>query len=148
MKRLVCLIALLFLASGCIYIPKLPVERQSALVGDRPADPIRIGHTRREAIVAKWGEPKYDTPNHRACGYLHYAYTGYYWGILWGPCAPYGVGGADRWDDDDVWLAFDENGILQHCEKRLAKKYCGHSSSAWDAFVRSVQPYCAGGVKP
>ena len=54
-----------------------------------------------------------------------------------GPCMPY-FGTTDIVDMDDVWLEFDERGMLKRVEKHLVTKAKNNMERAWLDFVAPV----------
>jgi hypothetical protein len=125
------------LLSGCVFIPaKSPVWRSDA-IGDGPHATIRIGETDRETVLRMFGKPSYSTERDRAFGYLLYVETGRATGLLMGPCMPY-IGSTTVAKCDDVWLEFDERGILSRVEKHLLKKYDDDTEAAWRQFTQPV----------
>jgi hypothetical protein len=98
---------------------------------------VQVGVTTRDAALGVLGKPNYSTQHDLAMGYLFVVKTGTARGLLVGPCTPY-IGSADVQEDDDVWLEFDEQGVLTRAEKQLIKKHHHDMEAAWRHFARSV----------
>jgi hypothetical protein len=109
----------------------------SSRIGDDSNAKVRVGVTSREVALTVLGEPSYSSRHDLAIGYLFAAKVGTAKGVLMGPCNPY-IGSTDVFEDDDVWLAFDEHGILKRVEKHLVKKHDGDAEAAWRSFAASV----------
>ncbi len=124
-------------AGGCAFTPVQSPDRRSAQFGPGPDARFRVGETPRAAVYAAFGSPSYSTRHDRACGYLFAVTVGREKGLLMGPCMPY-VGEADVSDMDDVWLEFDDRGILRRVEKHLVARHSDDDEQAWRTFARTV----------
>jgi hypothetical protein len=129
--------ALLLFAGGCAYEPIASPDRRSAQFGDDVNAVFRVGISSRDAVFSKFGRPSYSTQRDLACGYLFAAKTGRAKGLLMGPCFPY-FGATDITELDDVWLEFDDSGVLKRIEKHLVARSKNNSESAWRAFAAPV----------
>lgn len=126
------LLALCF-AQGCIYIPAKSSEYRSSAVGSDANAQFSVGRSTRADIVARFGQPKYKTEDDSAYGYVSRVNSGYWAGVVWGPCMPT-LGTSEQWVEDDVWLEFSQAGVLRNYDKRLIQKY-GTSDNAWQHFL-------------
>jgi hypothetical protein len=122
---------------GCVITPARSPEVRSARVGYDSGSPVRVGVTTRDTTLGILGKPNYSTQHDAAMGYLFAVKTGTARGLLVGPCTPY-IGSADVYDDDDVWLEFDGQGVLKRVEKQLIKRHHHDMEAAWRAFAKSV----------
>ena len=136
---------------GCVYTPVAAPERLSAQFGGDADAVFRVGAGQREAIFARFGRPSFSTQHDLACGYLFACKTGSAKGLLMGPCMPY-IGSTDTTELDDVWLEFDQNGLLRRVAKRLVVLSHKNSEAAWRQFVSTVpdklRPEQMVGVRP
>jgi len=137
-SRLLALTPLLLAAAaGCVITPVGSQELRSAQIGRDSKAPVRVGVTTRDETLGILGKPNYSTQHDAAMGYLFAVKTGTARGLLVGPCTPY-IGSADVYDDDDVWLEFDGQGVLKRVEKQLIKRHHHDMEAAWRAFAKSV----------
>ena len=137
-RPLLALTALLLVAAGgCVITPAKSPEMRSEQVGQDSNSPVRVGVTTRDAALEILGKPNYSTQHDVAMGYLFTVKTGTARGLLVGPCTPY-IGSADVYDADDVWLEFDERGVLKRAEKHLIKRHHHDMEAAWRSFASSV----------
>ena len=128
---------LLLVIPGCVVTPVKSPEIRSSQVGDDRKAQVRIGVTPRDAALRILGQPSYSTERNLAIGYLFAVKTGTAKGLLMGPCMPF-IGSTEMYAMDDVWLEFNEDGILKCVEKQLVKKHRDDSEAAWRSFVKSV----------
>jgi hypothetical protein len=128
---------LVFLTTACAFTPVKSPYMPSARIGEGANAEVRVGVASREVALTVLGKPSYSSQHDLAVGYLFAAKIGTAKGVLMGPCSPY-IGSTDVFDDDDVWLAFDEQGTLKRVEKHLVKKHHGDSEAAWRSFAASV----------
>lgn len=120
------------------FTPARSPERRSAKIGDGPEAIVRVSETRRETVLKELGTPSYSTRNDLAFGYLFAVRTGTVRGLLFGPCSVPLFGRSDVWEEDDVWLEFDRDGLLKRVEKRLIKRHGTNAEAAWREFAKDV----------
>jgi outer membrane protein assembly factor BamE (lipoprotein component of BamABCDE complex) len=120
------------------FTPVKVPQRRSAQVGDGPGATIRVGETHRDTVLKKLGKPSYSTQNDLAFGYLFGVKTGTVKGLLFGPCSMPLFGTSEVWEMDDVWLEFNQDGILKRVEKRLIEKHKNDTEAVWREFTKNV----------
>ena len=128
------LLCLPVLAGGCIIVPILGVPHKSAQVGDDRSAPLRVGSADRAAVLAKLGPPTYREYGDRTMGYVFQEPVVFVGGfMLTGPCSTPWIGTAIGTASEDLWLEFDDAGILRRYAKQLAGPH-GEPVEAWTEF--------------
>jgi len=130
---------LITMACGCVYVPNRNATPVSTKVGTDASALIRPGESDRHAVIAALGRPDYRSDHDLALGYTLPFIKGNTYGLLWGPCNFFPIPGClpDR-EYDDIWLEFDESGILQRYEIHLMSRYNLATSDAWREFLKTV----------
>jgi outer membrane protein assembly factor BamE (lipoprotein component of BamABCDE complex) len=138
-KRILLLICLvLFGGGGCVVIPDKTVARPSAAIGSKASAPLKVGSATREQVLARLGIPRFSSQHDLAFGYVNQVRIGDAYGVLFGMCSmPYGVGKTAAYDDDDVWMEFDQRGVLKRYVKNLMGPFRS-DSEAWAKFMLTV----------
>ncbi len=128
------LLCLPVLAGGCIIVPILGVPHQSAQVGDDRSASLRVGSAERAAVLAKLGPPTYRADGDRVIGYVFEEPVAFVAGfLLTGPCSTPWIGAKMGTVPEDLWLEFDDAGILRRYAKQLAGPH-GEPVEAWEKF--------------
>ena len=130
--------SILFGSTGCIVIPDKTVTRPSAVIGSGAAPTLKVGSATREQVLARLGTPEYSSQHDIAFGYVKQVRIGEGYGVLVGMCSmPCGVGKAPAYDDDDVWIEFDQRGVMKRYVKNLIRPFRSGSES-WAKFMLTV----------
>ena len=121
--------------TGCsTFYPDKDVVLPSASVGE--SGTLRVGVASRAEVIALFGEPGYRSKDDREFGYLFAPEIGTQKGLLVGPCSQMKFGQERVSAMDDLWLAFDKDGVLLRYEKQLVKRHDGDDEEAWQAFQK------------
>jgi hypothetical protein len=150
MRRWVIGLAAMFMGTGCVFIPNPVAVCHSNEVGNAGNAPLKVGVASRADVLAHWGKPAFHSDHDRAFGYFFETNAGITIGMSGGPCVFGSIGIHQVVLDDDVWLAFDERGVLKRCDKHLYRNnwnwWTGREDVAviWQRFVKSVPDTLAG----
>ena len=129
---------------GCVVVPKLsPIAYRSSEVASGGDVPLKVGAADRKAVIARWGEPAYRTEHDLAFGYVFTPTTGTMIGLIGGPCGVF-PGIQEMHGVDDVWLEFDDGGLLTRYERHLIKPtwwredQTPNAEIAWTGFLKNI----------
>jgi hypothetical protein len=95
---------------------------------------LRINDADRATVMAKLGEPNWRSPDDLRIAYFRRIYKGSWYGLIPGPCGVF-PGGLGNTEFDDVWLEFDQAGVLRRAAREPFDDLDADASRAWTAWM-------------